>query len=59
MPTYEYKCNRCGHYLNASQKISETKLTDCPSCKESSLERQISRSFFNLKGSDWTPKFSK
>ncbi len=32
MPTYEYKCNQCGHQFEAFQKISDDPLTECPQC---------------------------
>jgi len=30
MPIYEYRCENCGHELEAIQKISEPPLVDCP-----------------------------
>ncbi len=32
MPTYEYKCQQCGHQFEAFQKISDDPLTECPKC---------------------------
>ncbi len=32
MPTYEYKCQQCGHQFEAFQKISDDPLTECPQC---------------------------
>jgi putative FmdB family regulatory protein len=32
MPTYQYRCNECGHDLEAVQKFSDAALTECPNC---------------------------
>src|SRR5262245_15084728 len=53
MPVYEYQCQDCGHQFEASQRISEPKLKDCPECKKPSLERLISSTSFQLKGGGW------
>jgi putative FmdB family regulatory protein len=53
MPIYEYRCESCGHTLDALQKISDDPLRECPSCGESSLKRLISAPAFRLKGSGW------
>jgi len=53
MPIYEYRCDACGHELEALQKISDAQLTDCPACKSESLRRLISKPSFRLKGSGW------
>ncbi len=41
MPTYHYKCKECGHEFEELQKISESPLRDCPSCKKPALVRII------------------
>ncbi len=51
MPIYEYKCPKCGVF-EAMQRITESSLKKCPTCK-SKVERQISRGSFILKGSGW------
>ena len=33
MPTYDYKCLKCGETFEAFQKISDKPLTKCPKCK--------------------------
>jgi len=33
MPTYEYKCERCGHQFELFQKISDPPETKCPRCE--------------------------
>ena len=53
MPIYEYRCQACGHELEAIQKLSEAVLTDCPACGGSSLKKLISAAGFQLKGSGW------
>ena len=53
MPIYEYRCEACGHTLDALQKISDAPLADCPSCAQSALKRLISAPSFRLKGSGW------
>lgn len=53
MPIYEYRCESCGHTLDALQKVSDEPLADCPSCSESALKRLISAPAFRLKGSGW------
>lgn len=53
MPIYEYRCESCGHTLEALQKISDAPLSDCPECSQSALKRLISAPSFRLKGSGW------
>lgn len=33
MPTYEYKCLKCGHAFDAFQQITAKPLKACPECK--------------------------
>lgn len=53
MPIYEYKCEECGHAMEAIQKFSEDPLTECPECGKPALKKQLSASAFHLKGSGW------
>ncbi len=53
MPIYEYKCEACGHHLEALQKLNEAPLTQCPECGKHSLHKLISAAGFRLKGSGW------
>ena len=53
MPIYEYQCPACGHQLEALQKISDAPLVQCPACDESVLQKMISATSFQLKGSGW------
>ena len=32
MPTYEYRCTKCGHDFETFQKFSDEPLTVCPTC---------------------------
>jgi putative FmdB family regulatory protein len=41
MPTYEYRCNACGHQFDELQSFSEEPLKKCPQCKKKKLERLI------------------
>ncbi|MET0091579.1 MAG: zinc ribbon domain-containing protein [Candidatus Thiodiazotropha sp.] len=53
MPIYEYRCEACNHELEALQKMSDAPLTECPECKQQSLQKLISAAGFRLKGSGW------
>jgi putative FmdB family regulatory protein len=53
MPIYEYRCDACGHALEAIQKLSDAPLADCPACGKSTLKKLISAAGFQLKGSGW------
>lgn len=53
MPIYEYRCEHCGHELEALQKISDAALVDCPACGHASLKKLISAAGFRLKGGGW------
>ena len=41
MPTYDYRCNACGHELEIFHSITEAPKRKCPKCGKSKLERQI------------------
>ena len=53
MPIYEYQCEKCGHELEAIQKMSDAPLTECPACGEPALKKLISAAGFRLKGGGW------
>ncbi len=53
MPIYEYACPECGHEFETMQKVSEQRLTDCPSCDGHKLKKKVSATSFSLKGSGW------
>jgi putative FmdB family regulatory protein len=41
MPTYDYKCDACGHEFETYQSMKDDKLTKCPVCGKESLKRLI------------------
>jgi len=53
MPFYEYRCEACGHELEALQKVSDDPLSDCPACGRPTLKKLISAAGFRLKGGGW------
>jgi putative FmdB family regulatory protein len=53
MPFYEYQCKKCGHELEAMQKVSDSPLKKCPHCGKSQLQRLMSAPVFRLKGGGW------
>ena len=53
MPIYEYQCQKCGHHLEALQKISDKPLRECPECGKHQLKRLMSAPLFRLAGSGW------
>ena len=53
MPIYEYRCESCGHELEALQKMSDPVLTACPECKQDTLKKALSAAGFRLKGGGW------
>ena len=52
MPIYEYQCRRCGHRLEAMQKLADPPLKRCPECR-GALRKLISAPAFQFKGSGW------
>lgn len=53
MPIYEYQCTACGHQMEAFQKISDERLTECPNCHKATLNKLVSAAGFQLKGTGW------
>ena len=53
MPIYEYACAACGHEFEEWQKMSDGPVRTCPKCKKKKVERLISLTAFQLKGSGW------
>lgn len=41
MPTYDYKCKRCGFRFEAFQSILAEPIRNCPRCQEGIVERLI------------------
>jgi putative FmdB family regulatory protein len=52
MPIYEYRCHQCGKTFERIQKFSDQPLTVHEDCG-GEVERLISRSAFQLKGTGW------
>ena len=50
MPIYEYRCSACGHELEALQKLTDSRLVNCPSCHADALTKLVSAAGFQLKG---------
>jgi putative FmdB family regulatory protein len=57
MPTYEYRCAKCGHQFEHSQGIKDAPLRRCPKCG-GKINRVISGGGFLFKGRAPIPKFS-
>lgn len=53
MPTYEYRCNACHRDFEYQQRMSDPDLVKCEACGADQLEKLISRTAFQLKGSGW------
>ena len=53
MPIYEYRCEACGHELEAMQKMSDEPLIVCPECSQPALKKLLSAAGFRLKGGGW------
>ncbi|HQY21940.1 MAG TPA: zinc ribbon domain-containing protein [Ignavibacteria bacterium] len=41
MPTYDYRCDDCGHFFEEFQSMKDAKLTKCPECGKETLKRLI------------------
>jgi putative FmdB family regulatory protein len=41
MPTYDYRCNACGHEFELFQSMSDPVKKKCPECSKLALERLI------------------
>lgn len=52
MPIYEYQCRKCGHRLEAMQKVAAPPLRRCPDCG-GGLKKLVSAPAFQFKGSGW------
>jgi putative FmdB family regulatory protein len=55
---YEYACEQCEKQFEATQKITDDPLEECPLCREEGKDspkpkRLISLSAFSLKGGGW------
>lgn len=41
MPTYDYRCDNCGHVLEVFQSITAKPLRKCPDCGKLKLKRLL------------------
>ncbi len=41
MPTYEYRCEACGHQFEQYQSITAAPLRKCPACRKVALQRLL------------------
>ena len=53
MPIYQYRCQMCGHSMEALQKMADAPLSKCPACGEEALKKQVTAAAFKLKGTGW------
>lgn len=53
MPIYEYRCEACGAEQEAIQKMSDSPLKLCAACGKEALQRVMSLTSFQLKGTGW------
>jgi putative FmdB family regulatory protein len=52
MPVYEYRCTSCEKEFEYQQRMADPPMSVCEACG-GALERLISRTAFQLKGSGW------
>jgi len=50
MPTYKYRCKKCGHEFEIRQHMSDQPLTECPVC-EGDVRRVVGSVGIVFKGS--------
>ena len=53
MPTYEFGCQDCGYAFEVIKKMSDQTLPKCTKCASVKVEKLLSVSSFQLKGSGW------
>jgi putative FmdB family regulatory protein len=53
VPTYEYRCTRCGAEWELQQRMSDPASKRCPRCEDDTAQRLISSTSFALKGGGW------
>lgn len=52
MPIYEYVCEKCSSRIEVMQRVADPPMKRCSKCR-GKLEKVISRTSFQLKGSGW------
>ena len=53
MPIYEYVCDKCRNHIELLQKIGDPAPKRCEKCRKGKMEKMVSRTSFQLKGSGW------
>ena len=53
MPIYEYRCESCGHVFEDMVLSGHKEPDTCPKCGAAKVDRLISNTSFQLKGSGW------
>ena len=53
MPLYEYECSDCGERFEVIQKFSDKPVKTCRKCGGKKVERLISSSAIQFKGTGW------
>ena len=53
MPLFDYVCQGCDHQFEALQAMNDSPLTDCPSCNQPRLKKQVAAPAFTFKGGGW------
>lgn len=52
VPTYEYRCDHCGHEFSRQQGFNDEPVAACPKCGEHP-RKLVSRPAIHFKGSGW------
>ena len=52
MPTYEYRCDKCGKTFEVFQRITDDPVEKCQDCG-GKVQRLVNATNFILKGSGW------
>jgi putative FmdB family regulatory protein len=52
VPTYDYRCDHCGHEFSRRQRFDEEPIATCPTCGKRP-RRLLSRPAIVFKGSGW------
>lgn len=59
MPTYEYRCKKCGNEFEKIQNMTDEPIEDCPKC-DGQVDRLISKNVhITFKGSGFYVNDSK
>ena len=53
MPIYEYVCDKCRNHIELLHKVGDPAPKRCEKCRKGKMEKIVSRTSFQLKGSGW------